>query len=112
MRSIYAAVMGGALVTAGAVAVVLSSSAYAGDAIRKASQSEIEAYVAKSTDLTKLSNGWSYKSNAKYGYKFSDGSMCVRTQSGAVSCTKIVTDGKKFFTVSPNGTKEPFSAKG
>lgn len=111
MRSIYAALIGGALLAMGVNAVSLPTSAHA-DQIRKASQSEIEAYVAKSADLTKLSNGWSYKSNAKYGYKFSDGSMCVRTQSGSVSCTKIVTDGKKFYTISPDGTKAPFSAKG
>ncbi|MBO9136971.1 hypothetical protein ACQZ4Y_19870 [Rhizobium sp. L80/93] len=82
------------------------------DSLRKASQAQIEAYVAKKADLTKLSNGWSYKSNAKYGYKFSDGGMCVRTQRGSVSCTKIVTDGKKFFMVSPDGTKTPFSSAG
>lgn len=111
MRSTYLTMLGGALVTMSIGASVMPSTAKA-DGIHKATQAEIEAYVSKKTSLTKLSNGWSYKSNAKYGYKFDDGSMCVRTQSGSVSCTKIVTDGKKFFMVSPDGTRTSFSGEG
>jgi hypothetical protein len=80
--------------------------------LRKASLAEIKDYVSKKTHLTELSNGWSYRSNNKYGYKFADGSMCVRTTNGSVSCTKIVTDGKKFFMVSPDGQKTPFKDEG
>ena len=111
MHSTGVNLMGGAMLTLAIVASIIPATAGAAD-IRPAKQAEIEAYVGKKTDLTKLSNGWSYKSNAKYGYKFSDGSMCIRTQSGSVSCTKIVTDGKKFYMVSPNGERTSFGSQG
>jgi hypothetical protein len=111
MRSTYLNSIVGALLAV-TIGVSMAPSTANADGVHKASQAEIEAYVAKKADLTKLSNGWSYKSNAKYGYKFADGSMCVRTQSGSVSCTTIVTDGKKFYMVSPNGTRTAFSGEG
>lgn len=111
MRSTYLNSIGGALLAVAIAAFMVPTMANA-DGIHKASQAEIEAYVSKKADLTKLSNGWSYKSNAKYGYKFADGSMCVRTQSGSVSCTTIGTDGKKFYMISPNGTRTSFSGAG
>lgn len=111
MRSTYTDLIGGALVALSIGSSVIPSTAGAAD-IRPARQGEIETYVAKKTNLTKLSNGWSYKSDAKYGYKFADGSMCIRTQSGSVSCTKIVTDGKKFYMVSPNGERTAFGSNG
>ena len=110
MRPDYMNSIGGAVLAVTIGASMVPSMANA-DGVHKATQAEIEAYVAKKADLTKLSNGWSYKSDAKYGYKFADGGMCVRTQSGSISCTKIVTDGKKFYTVSPDGTRTSFSGE-
>lgn len=76
--------------------------------LRSATASEIVDYVGKHSNLTQLSNGWQYKSTNKYGYKFLDGRMCVRSQSGAVSCTKIVTDGEKFYMMDSSGSRTAF----
>jgi hypothetical protein len=78
-------------------------------AFRPATTSEIEAHVAKSSNLTTLSDGWQYNSNNQYGYKFSDGKMCVRTRKLTVSCTKIITNGTKFYMLSPDGNRTSFN---
>ena len=40
------------------------------------------------------------------------GELRQRVQDEIAELSQIVTDGKKFYTISPDGTKAPFSAKG